>query len=291
MLEVFIKYLTYEKRYSPHTVSSYTNDLEQFHTYLEGVYGPLDWGEVTHRHVRSWLVHLSGEGIVPRSINRKISALQTFYKFLRKRGAVDKNPLQKVIGPKVGKRLPVFVQENVADKLFTEVKFNDDLEGQRDRLIMSLLYATGMRRAELVALKVSDIDLIKLQLKVLGKGNKERLIPFGPEIKQAIQDYLPHRAEVVQGHDHLLVTSSGRPFYPKGVHLTVNKYLGLVSSLEKRSPHVLRHTFATHLANQGAELNAIKDLLGHANLSATQVYTHNSIEQLKKVYEAAHPKS
>lgn len=291
MLEVFLKYLTYEKRYSPHTVSSYAHDLQQFSAFLTGVYGPVDWPQVTHQHVRSWMVALHGEGITGRSINRKISALQTFFKFLRRQGKVEKNPLQKVVTPKIGKRLPVYVQEPAIDRLFNSVNFRDDLEGCRDRLILQLLYGTGMRRAELIGLKLGDIDQVKLQLKVLGKGNKERIIPFGPEIKLTLQAYLPQRQEVAAGHDRLLVTKRGLPLYPKGVHLVVEKYLGLVTSLEKKSPHVLRHTFATHLANRGAELNAIKDLLGHANLSATQVYTHNSIEQLKKIYEAAHPKS
>lgn len=291
MLEVFLKYLTYEKRYSPHTVTSYANDIQQFTSYTEQIFGAFDWQEVTHQHIRSWMVHLKGDGMTSRSINRKISALQTFFKFLRKNGKIDKNPLQKVVNPKIGKRLPVYVQENAIDKLFSEVTFGDHLEGKRDLLILKLLYATGMRRAELVDLKLGDIDLSKMQLKVLGKGNKERILPFGPEIKQLIQAYLPFRNEVAKGHDRLLITGRGTPFYPRGVHMVVNKYLSLVTTVEKRSPHVLRHTFATHLANQGAELNAIKDLLGHANLSATQVYTHNSIEQLKKIYEAAHPKS
>ncbi len=290
MLEVFLKYLTYEKRYSPHTVTSYANDIQQFTRHTEQIFGPLEWQDVTHQHVRSWMVQLKGDAITSRTINRKISALQTFFKFLRKNGKVDNNPLQKVVTPKIGKRLPVYVQENAIDRLFGEVTFSDNLEGKRDLLILKLLYATGMRRAELVDLKVGNIDLQKMQLKVLGKGNKERILPFGPEIKQIIQAYLPYRNEVVKGHDRLLVTGRGHPFYPKAVHVVVSKYLSLVTTLEKRSPHVLRHTFATHLANQGAELNAIKDLLGHANLSATQVYTHNSIEQLKKIYEAAHPK-
>ena len=291
-LASFLKYLEFEKRYSPHTIISYQNDIQQFDAFLSIQYNSQDWKEVSPGMVRSWMVQLAESGMANRSINRKLSALQTFVKYLMKRNYLDKNPLRKVVSPKVGKRLPAYIQEGQMKTLLDEVQFPEDFTGRRDRLIIELLYGTGMRRSELLGLQDQDIDLEKLTLKVLGKGAKERIIPFGAELRQQIELYRDARNSLERLESNsLLVTPDGKPVYPKLIYNVVRKYLSVVSTLDKRSPHVLRHSFATHLANQGAELNAIKELLGHANLSATQIYTHNSIEQLRKVYEAAHPKS
>ena len=278
--------------YSPHTIISYQNDIQQFEAFLSIQYNSQDWKEVSPGMVRSWMVQLAESGMANRSINRKLSALQTFVKYLMKRNYLDKNPLRKVVSPKVGKRLPAYIQEGQMKTLLDEVQFPEDFTGRRDRLIIELLYGTGMRRSELLGLQDQDIDLETLTLKVLGKGAKERIIPFGAELRQQIELYRDARNSLERLESNsLLVTADGKPVYPKLIYNVVRKYLSVVSTLDKRSPHVLRHSFATHLANQGAELNAIKELLGHANLSATQIYTHNSIEQLRKVYEAAHPKS
>ncbi|HRV83716.1 MAG TPA: tyrosine recombinase XerC [Saprospiraceae bacterium] len=289
-LTSFLKYLEFEKRYSPHTVESYRNDIQQFQDFLQKQFETNEWADVTPGMVRSWMVSLAESGRANRSINRKISALQTFVKYLMRRGFLAKNPLRKVVAPKVGKRLPVYVQESQMESLLDVMKFSEDFAGVRDRLIIELFYTTGMRRSELVALQDQDIDLEKLTVKVMGKGSKERIIPIGPDLRELILRYRKLRDEIAN-NGQCWVTESGKPIYPKLIYNIVNKYLSMVSTLEKKSPHVLRHSFATHLANEGAELNAIKELLGHANLSATQVYTHNSIEQLRKVYEAAHPKS
>ena len=289
-LTSFLKYLEFEKRYSPHTVESSRNDIQQFQDFLQKQFETNEWADVTPGMVRSWMVSLAESGRANRSINRKISALQTFVKYLMRRGFLAKNPLRKVVAPKVGKRLPVYVQESQMESLLDVMKFSEDFAGVRDRLIIELFYTTGMRRSELVALQDQDIDLEKLTVKVMGKGSKERIIPIGPDLRELILRYRKLRDEIAN-NGQCWVTESGKPIYPKLIYNIVNKYLSMVSTLEKKSPHVLRHSFATHLANEGAELNAIKELLGHANLSATQVYTHNSIEQLRKVYEAAHPKS
>ena len=289
-LTSFLKYLEFEKRYSPHTVESYRNDIQQFQDFLQKQFETNEWADVTPGMVRSWMVSLAESGRANRSINRKISALQTFVKYLMRRGFLAKNPLRKVVAPKVGKRLPDYVQESQMESLLDVMKFSEDFAGVRDRLIIELFYTTGMRRSELVALQDQDIDLEKLTVKVMGKGSKERIIPIGPGLRELILRYRKLRDEIAN-NGQCWVTESGKPIYPKLIYNIVNKYLSMVSTLEKKSPHVLRHSFATHLANEGAELNAIKELLGHANLSATQVYTHNSIEQLRKVYEAAHPKS
>ncbi|MCB0600822.1 MAG: tyrosine-type recombinase/integrase [Saprospiraceae bacterium] len=289
-LTSFLKYLEFEKRYSPHTVESYRNDIQQFEHFLEKQFETVEWAGVSPAMVRSWMVSLAESGLTNRSINRKISALQTFVKYLMRRGFLQKNPLRKVVAPKVGKRLPVYVQESQMQSLLAEMKFSEDFVGIRDRLIIELFYTTGMRRSELFGLKDEDIDLDKLTVKVMGKGSKERIIPIGPETRELVLRYRRLREEIT-GTGHFWITGEGKPIYPKLIYNIVRKYLSMVSTVEKRSPHVLRHSFATHLANEGAELNAIKELLGHANLSATQVYTHNSIEQLRKVYEAAHPKS
>lgn len=288
----FYQYLQFEKRFSPTTLKTYQNDLNQFLLFAKSVYEISNAREVQHLHVRSWIVDLMNKEIANRSIRRKLSVLKTFFKFLLKTNEIEQNPMLKVIAPKSGKSLPVFVDEKSLDKLFDFVEFGNDFSGQRDRLIMEILYATGMRRAELIHLKDIDLDFSTNRIKIFGKGSKERLVPIAPNLKELIQNYLQIRALTFESTEpFFLLTDKGRKMYPMFVYRVVKKYLSLVSTVEKKSPHVLRHSFATHLIDNGAELNAVKDLLGHANLAATQVYTHNSVKRLKEVYKKAHPKA
>ena len=287
----FVKYIQTEKRLSPHTLVAYKRDIEFFQAFIKSEFELSDFSKVTHQIVRSWLVHLKQQDISNRSINRKLSSLKAFYKYLLTNGKVSENPLAKVVAPKVGKRLPEFVEKEKVDTLLeTESEFDhDDL---RDNLIIELLYFTGIRLSELIGIKLSDIDSTNQQVKVLGKRNKERIIPLSSEVLKNIADDLNVRNNLpVLETDHFLVTSKGKKLYPKLVYRIVNKRLGTVSTQDKKSPHVLRHTFATHLLNNGADLNAVKELLGHANLSATQIYTHNTFEKLKTIYKQAHPRA
>ena len=280
-----------EKRYSPHTIKAYQIDLTQFQDYLEETYESI-LQNAKHPMVRSWLAQMLDYGISPRSVNRKISVLKSFYKFLLKEEKVKEDPTIKVVPPKMSKKLPVFVEEDQMRKLLDELDFTDDYAGVRDKLMIELFYSTGIRQSELINLKIKDIDLSSNMIKVLGKRNKERLIPFTIELRQKIGAYLKLRAELpYKDNSYLLLTNKGKKLYPTLVYRQVNHYLNQVTSLDKKSPHVLRHTFATHMLNNGADLNAIKELLGHANLSATQVYTHNTIDKLKKVYNQAHPRA
>lgn len=292
-VDTFLAYLEYEKRYSPHTITAYAADIAQFLDFLEEESGIASLEEADHWQVRSWVVDLLGRDVSPRTVNRKLSTLKTYFKFLLKREYIRHNPMLKVVAPKTGKRLPVYLQPSEIDQLFDRVLFTEDYAGQCERLILDLLYTTGMRRSELIGLQVQNIDLRNRQLKVLGKGNKERLIPFGPLLSERLAAFLSLRSDHFPdaAYSELLLMASGKPFYPKAIYNIVKKYLSLVSTVEQRSPHTLRHTFATHLSNNGADLNAIKALLGHSSLAATQVYTHNSIEKLKQIYQQAHPKA
>lgn len=289
----FLKYLEFEKRYSVHTISAYENDLQQFTSYLKEVYDEDRIESAGFQQVRSWIVALMQNGVSARSVNRKLSSLKSFFKYLQRKGVVDKNPMLKVIAPKPGKKLPEFLHLKHTDFLFQEVNFGEGFAGLRNQLMLEILYLTGMRRAELIGLLASDVDLTAQKMKVLGKGNKERVLPFGESLRQLITNYLEKRSEEFPNINHnvLLVTDKGQPMYPKFVYNTVKKYLSQITTAHKRSPHVLRHTFATHLTNEGANLNAVKELLGHSSLAATQVYTHNTIEKLKKAYLQAHPKA
>jgi integrase/recombinase XerC len=289
--ERFIAFIQFEKRYSPHTVTAYRNDLDQFFTYLEKQYSVTEIRDVTHPMIRSWLVELMEHKISSRSINRKLTTLKSFFRFLQKEGHLEQNPMRKVISPKTPKRLPVFVEKEKMDLLLDEVKFEEGFPGLRDRLVLEVLYATGMRLSELVGLNLTDLDFHHSTLKVLGKRNKERIIPFSSKFGLLLKTYLEEREKIAGDSSVLVLTDTGKKIYPKFIYRVVEKYLSLVTTADKKSPHVLRHTFATHLLNNGADLNAVKELLGHASLAATQVYTHNTIEKLKKIYNQAHPRA
>lgn len=288
----FITYIEKEKRYSKHTVIAYEKDIDQFLAFLSRKLVVLSVGEVTNKVVREWVVILMSNGTAASTVNRKLSTLKSFYKFLAREKLVSSNPVEGVTAPKTGKKLPVFLSEENMERLEFAGGFEDSFEGYRDRLILEMIYQTGIRRSELIGLKISDIDLKRRELKVLGKGNKERIIPFETGLRRLIEDYICVRnSELISDSEYLFVTAKGAQVYDKLVYRVVKKYLSTVTTQSKRSPHVLRHTFATHLLNNGAELEAIKELLGHANLSATQVYTHNSFEKLKKVFKQAHPRA
>jgi integrase/recombinase XerC len=291
--ESFLQYLTIEKRYSPHTVRSYLNDLSQFNLFLSSNDLPAEPETVTSHDIRAWIVSLMENNYSTVSVHRKISCLRVFYRYLRKEGIVKKDPLEKVVLPKRKKTLPVFVEEEALSKLLDEYSFSDDFAGIRNRTIIEMLYLTGMRRAELIGLKNSDVDLSDGSVKVTGKRNKQRIIPMVKPFMKRLDEYVRVRDEIFLpvNSGWFFITDKGNKLYDKYVYNTVNKYLTLVTTIEKKSPHILRHTFATHMLNHGADLNSIKELLGHANLSATQIYTHNTFEKLKKVYKQAHPRA
>ena len=293
MISPFVDHLKFEKRYSAHTIRSYQDDLVSFFGYLKEAFGELALKDIGPAMVRSWLASLKDGGMSSRSLNRKISSLRSYYKYLLRVGEVEQSPMAAIIAPKSGKRLPVFVEQEQMAELFEEVRFPEGWEGLTDRLLLALLYNTGIRLSELIQLKEGQIDGGNRVIKVLGKGNKERVIPVSGALLEAVRDYQRKKLGLPEGVDRevLLVGKKGRRLYPKYVYRAVQAYLAQVTTIEKRSPHVLRHTFATHLMNEGAELNSVKELLGHASLAATQVYTHNTIEKLKDIYKKAHPKA
>ena len=289
----FTSYLSSEKRYSINTVQAYQRDLEQFFIYVQSSYEITDIKFVSHIHIRSWLAKLKENDNENRSINRKISTLKSFYKYLLRNEIVASSPMSKIISPKNVKRLPVFVNEqNMQDMLEHNWSEDSDFKTQTDQLIVEILYQTGIRRAELLNIKCSDIDFYNYSIKILGKGNKERILPLMIEMIEQLKTYILLRDEIVKNqHSFLFSIANGKPIYAKYVHKVVKDYLSLSTTISKKSPHVLRHTFATHLLNQGADLNAVKELLGHANLNATQIYTHNTIDKLKEIHKKAHPKA
>ncbi|HOY31790.1 MAG TPA: tyrosine-type recombinase/integrase [Bacteroidales bacterium] len=294
MLERFLHYLQFEKRFSPYTVTSYKTDLEQFSEFLSQQYGINELSGATPVMIRSWFVQLMEHKISARSVNRKKAALNSFFRFLNKHGISSENPMIRVLSPKTSKRLPSFVEENkmiaLLDKYFQEQ--GNDFVKMRDHLIIEMLYDTGMRLSELVNLKENDVNMYQMTIKVLGKRNKERIIPYNNRLQQFIKDYLDLKSKTfIDSSDNFFITEKGKKVYQKLVYRIVIYYLSVITSQDKKSPHVLRHTFATHMLNHGADLNSVKEILGHANLSATQVYTHNTIEKLKTVYKQAHPKA
>ena len=291
-LEQFFNFLRYEKRYSVHTVTAYEKDLDQFIQFGNELVGDFSLVEADHHLIRQWVISLMDEGMTPVSVKRKISSLRSLYKFLLREGHLKKNPTELVMIPKTGKKLPQFVQEKEMNRLLDTSFFADDFSGLRDKAILSLFYGTGMRLSELRGIRLSDIHPAERVVKVLGKRNKERLIPYPTEIGDDLATYTKVRYELIgDSNSYLFVTEKGEQVYEKLLYRIVRKYLSLVTSMEKRSPHILRHSYATHLLNRGADLNAIKELLGHASLAATQVYTHTSFEKLKKIYNKAHPRA
>jgi len=292
-IQPFIDFLKFEKRYSAHTIRSYEDDLVAFFDYVQVEYGGMGLKEVTPVIVRSWLASLKDGGLSSRSVNRKISSLKSYYKYQLRMGGVDFSPMGAIISPKTKKRLPVFVEQGDMAVLFDQIRFPDDWEGWTDRLVLAILYHTGMRLSELVGLRERQVDGGNRVIKVLGKGNKERIIPVGVVLIGAIGEYCAKKRAELEAPDteYLLVGRKGKKLYPKYVYRVVKEYLAQVTTIDQKSPHVLRHTFATHLMNAGAELNAVKELLGHASLAATQVYTHNTIEKLKDIYKKAHPRA
>jgi integrase/recombinase XerC len=293
LIEQFIQYLRYEKNYSTHTVVAYECDLTQFLEYVEHQFGVTDPTILDSDMLRSWMVNLLEGGMTARSVNRKLSSLKTFWHYLQRTGTVSANPFKKVVPPKTSKPLPVFLKETEMERLLNiDVLDVDNFPQVRDRLIIDLFYSTGMRLSELIGLTDGTLDLNGCTLKVTGKRDKQRLIPFGPELKGSINQYIKIRNEQIERNsDHLLVRNDGTPLYPQMVYRMVHQKLSEVGTLTKNSPHVLRHTFATTLLNRGAELNAVKELLGHSSLSATEVYTHTTFAELKKVYKQAHPRA
>ena len=290
----FLNYLRFEKRYSFHTIVAYQEDLQQFFTYLRDQFNMPEpaLAEIAPSFVRSWLASLKENKNSAKTINRKISSLKSFFKYYLRTGKLEQSPMATIISPKTPKRLPVYVEQKDTETLFNHVEFPDTWTGQTERLILSILYNTGMRRSELINLKESQVNMAANNIKVLGKGNKERVIPVSAALIKDISDYVAQKARTLEQPDrvYLLVNDKGRKLPVVFVYNAVKKYLSVVTTIDKKSPHVLRHTFATHLTNNGADLNAVKELLGHSSLAATQIYTHNTIEKLKDIYKKAHPK-
>ena len=288
LIKNFLDYLTIEKRYSVHTTGSYRNDLNQFNLYLLESYSGLEFHKVEMIHVRSYMVHLLEAKLAKSTVARKVSSIKSLYKFLKKEQIISSSPVQLLETPKLDSRLPVFLKEEEVVNLFEEFKFEDSFIGKRDKMILYLFYQTGIRLSELIGLK--DVDVRNGELKVLGKRNKERIIPLSNNIQPLIDQYLNLKDELGFKKKCFFVTDKGNKLYEKFVYRKVNHYLSIVSSKQKKSPHILRHTFATHMLNNGADLNSIKEILGHENLSATQVYTHNTFQKLKSIHKQSHPR-
>jgi len=287
-VEEFLQYLLKEKRYSIHTLTGYRGDLEEFVQYCQRYFEePIQ--NANHKVIRSWFAQLIEAGFKPRTIHRKASSLKSFYKFLLQRELLDVNPMSLVPLPKLNKQLPKFIEEDNLRRLLDDIPFPLSFEGVRDHLIIEMFYQTGIRSAELVNIKMDSVDYFQQQLKVLGKRNKERFVPLTPQILETIKKYLTYR--IPTDINNLFITSKEKKLYPKLVYNIVNTNLNKVTTLSQKSPHVLRHSFATHMLNNGAELNSIKEILGHVNLSATQIYTHNSMEKIKSIYKQAHPRA
>jgi integrase/recombinase XerC len=290
-IDAFLDYLLLERKYSKHTITAYQKDLITFRDFCATEYGQDDIVTVKYPQIRSWIVSMVDLNISNRSINRKISSLKSFYKFLRKTKQIDHNPLIKHRALKTPKKMQVPFSLKEINNAITEIEIENTFESIRDKLIVELFYSTGMRRAELIHLKISSIDFSERTIKVLGKRNKERYIPLLSSVVESINQYLKLRENLPEKNDYLLLTQKGNKIYETLVYRVINNYFSRVSTKVKKSPHILRHSFATHLLNEGADLNSVKELLGHSSLASTQVYTHNSLDQIKKVYNQAHPRS
>lgn len=288
LIKNFLDYLTIEKRYSVHTTISYRNDLNQFNLYLSESYSGIKFQKVEMIHVRSYMVHLLESKLAKSTVARKVSSIKSLYKFMKKEQLISSSPIQLLETPKIDSRLPIFLKEEEVVNLFEEFKFEDSFSGKRDKMILYLFYQTGIRLSELIGIK--DVDVRNGELKVLGKRNKERIIPLSNNIQPLIDQYLNLKDELGFKKKYFFVTDNGNKLYEKFVYRKVNYYLSMVSSKHKKSPHILRHTFATHMLNNGADLNSIKEILGHENLSATQVYTHNTFQKLKSIHKQSHPR-
>ncbi|HEY1032259.1 MAG TPA: tyrosine-type recombinase/integrase [Flavipsychrobacter sp.] len=287
----FLQYLRFEKRYAQHTRTAYETDLFQFQQYIKAQFDIDAVADISHFHIRSWLATFKDEGLAARSINRKLSGLNSFYKYLLRLGVVEKNPVKQLHALRLPDRLPMYLKEREMQNLLEEITFEEGFKGATDRLICEMLYRLGIRRSELINIKENDIEWSLKQLRVLGKGNKERLVPLSSEMLNTFRAYIQEKKSLpVDDTHHLLVLETGRPLYESYVYRVVKHYLSQVTTLSKRSPHILRHTFATHLLNNGANIQAIKELLGHSSLAATQVYTHNNIDKLKEIHKLNHPR-
>jgi integrase/recombinase XerC len=294
-IQPFIDYLKFEKRYSSHTIRAYRDDLDQFFSYLDLTFGETALDGITAPFIRSWLAGLKDRKITSKSINRKISALKSFFKYQLRLGLLEKSPMVGIISPKSGKRLPVYVEEKDMQLLTEQIEFPDNWQGKTDLLLIRIFYQTGIRLSELVTLKNGQLDTDAATIRVLGKGNKERMIPLSPGLVGEIRRYQKEKWQTFGENrlnlpETLLISAKGKSLYVKYAYLAVRKWLSLVTTIDKKSPHVLRHSFATHLMNHGADLNAVKELLGHSSLAATQLYTHNSIEKLREVHKKNHPR-
>jgi integrase/recombinase XerC len=289
----FLEHLKYQKRYSQHTIISYENDLSAFSKFMLKDFPDTKIDKVKTTYIRTWLAEMKEDDMASRTLNRKISALRSFFKYLLINDVVKVNPVTTIVSPKMPKRLPQFVEEKDTRNLFSEVEFSEGFKGDTEKLVLEILYNTGMRKAELIGLKEHQIDISNCQIKVLGKGNKERIIPVSKVLMTDIKLYIAEKRRVMgrSEENFLFVNGKGKLLDPKVVYNIAKKYLSKVTTIDKKSPHILRHSFATHLMNNGADLNAVKELLGHSSLAATQIYTHNTIEKLKDVYKKAHPKA
>lgn len=291
LIDRFLHYLHYEKRHSQHTLQAYAHDLGQFQDFLEQVFEETDLQKADHNAIRAWIVSLSEAGFQPASINRKIATLKSFYKFLCKQGYLSKSPMLRIRSLKMPKRIPTFVEEPLMQQLSQQLSAPTSFTEWRDRIVVELLYQTGIREAELIALRHEDIDFLQGQIKIKGKGSKERYIPLHPQLLDLLRQYLQQKNSYFPNQAHVVVSNTGKRAYPLLIYRIIQHHLASVAHNNKKSPHVLRHTFATHMLNAGADLNAIKSILGHSSLRATQIYTHNSLERLREIFEQAHPKA
>ncbi len=290
----FIQYLISERRLSAHTVRAYTSDMEQFKLFLKNEYEIEDTTKAQSVHIREFAAHLMDNKVSSKSVNRKLTCLRTYYKYCLRQQYIILSPMNKVVSPRNSKRLPYFIELEGMNNLFTNITFEDNFTGYRNKAILETFYGTGIRLNELRHLTIRNVNLSENTIKVLGKRNKERIIPFGSHVKNALENYLQilkDSFEEIKQNDTLFVSIKGETLNPKSIYLIVRKYIDQITTIGKRSPHILRHTFATHLLNEEAPLNAIKEMLGHTSLSSTQIYSHNSINRLKNIYKQAHPRA